>query len=148
MTIELITFVDKVTLELTFSKSILFKEAWSQFWSKSMFYLMKICILFKYVFYLLDNVSEICVDLQDKPSSKFCFKYINCFQVDSWHPTPPLARKLIYKLNASKYVEMLHNYEKLQIISSTCMIDVIIEKSLLFFFLPMIAVMFHLIFCM
>lgn len=41
--------------------------------------LMKICILFTYVFYLLDNVSEICVDLQDKPSSKFCFKYIKCF---------------------------------------------------------------------
>lgn len=50
------------------------------------------------------------------------------------HGIPPLARKLIYKLNASKYVEMLHDYEKLQIISSTCMIDVIIEKSLLFFF--------------
>lgn len=96
--------------------------------------LMKICILFTYVFYLLDNVSEICVDLQDKPSSKFCFKYIKCFQVDWWHPNPPLARKLIYRLNASKYVEMLHNYEKLQIILSTCMIDVIIVKSLLFFF--------------
>lgn len=95
---------------------------------------MKICILFTFVFYLLDNVSEICVDLQDKPSSKFCCKYINCFQVDSWHPSPSLARKLIYKLNASKYVEMLHNYEKLQIISSTCMIDIIIKKSLLFFF--------------
>lgn len=95
---------------------------------------MKICILFTYVFYLLDNVSEICVDLQDKPSSKFCFKYIKCFQVDWWHPNPPLARKLIYRLNASKYVEMLHNYEKLQIILSTCMIDVIIVKSLLFFF--------------
>lgn len=38
-----------------------------------------------YLSYWINNATEICVDLQDKLSSKCCFESIYCLQVEWWH---------------------------------------------------------------